>query len=115
MEIKLIVIRTENPNKLVHFYSLLGLLFEQHKHDKGPVHFAASVGNATFEIYPLSKSQVAPDPFFRMGITIDNFEEKILLLQEQSIIFHAGPEATEFGYRAVIEDPEGRKIELYKT
>jgi hypothetical protein len=36
-------------------------------------------------------------------------------LQQKNIYFHQTPMATEWGIMAIIEDPEGRKIELYKN
>ena len=115
MEIRLIVIRTADPNKLVVFYSLLELVFEQHKHSKGPLHYAATAGKAVLEIYPLAKGQTTADPYFRMGLAISSFEETIALLRQRSVVFHSEPGMTAFGYATVVEDPEGRKIELYKA
>jgi len=66
------------------------------------------------EIYPLAKGQEQVDKHLRLGFEIDLFDSRIDKLQQQSIKFHQLPMSTEWGVIAVIEDPEGRKLELYK-
>lgn len=39
MEIRILVIRTSNPERLADFYRLLGMNFEYHKHGNSPFHF----------------------------------------------------------------------------
>lgn len=57
MELRLIVLRTGNMQKLVDFYSLLGCDFEYHKHGNSPYHYSAKTGKTVSEIYPLSKDK----------------------------------------------------------
>lgn len=114
MEIRLIVIRTPDPEKLAAFYILLGLTFEYHQHGKSPFHYGASIGATLIEIYPLTKSQPAPDSNLRLGFAIDDFEDRIASLRQRAVTFATEPTQTEFGYLAVVVDPDGRKIELYK-
>ncbi len=113
MEIRLIVIRTNDPKRLANFYSLLGLTFDYHKHGNSPMHYSATIGYITLEIYPLTKSQIETDKSLRLGFAIDNFEETLKLLYNNDIIF-SEPTLTDFGFLTIISDPDGRKIELYK-
>ena len=113
MEIRLIVIRTNDQRKLADFYSLLGLTFDHHKHGNSPLHYSATMGNLVLEIYPLSKSQASADKNLRLGFAVDNFEEVIEILKKNSITF-TEPTLTDFGFMAIISDPDERKIELYK-
>jgi len=115
MEIRLIVIRTPDIERLSKFYTLFGLTFDYHKHDKSPYHFSTTVDKTVIEIYPLSKSQTQHDKSLRLGFSIDNFEYTIDLLKHEGIVFTSEVAQSEFGIMAVIEDPDGRKIELYKT
>ncbi len=57
MELKLIVIRTSDPERLASFYSLLGLVFDYHKHGNSPFHYGATIGQTVLEIYPLAKTR----------------------------------------------------------
>ena len=113
MEIRLLVIRTNEQKKLADFYSLLGLTFDYHKHGNSPMHYSTIIGSMVLEIYPLTKSQTDLDKNLRLGFAIDNFDETLQLLKNNDIPF-SEPTLTAFGFVTIISDPDGRKIELYK-
>lgn len=114
MEIRLLVIRTIEIAQLAEFYSLLGLTFEYHKHGKSPYHFSTLVGNTILEIYPLAKGQTEADKELRIGFALDEFENTIITLKEKGVEFVSEPMPTDYGFMAIIKDPDGRRIELYK-
>ncbi|GAB4050108.1 VOC family protein [Spirosoma litoris] len=114
ISLKLIVVRSNKSEELAKFYSLLGLQFDYHRHGNSPYHYSAQVDEATFEIYPLLKNQSEPDKSLRLGFSVNDFEAVIQILKSQSVQFISEPEATDFGYLAVVEDLDGRRIELYK-
>ena len=114
MDIRLLVLRSSNIKRLADFYSLFGLTFEYHKHGNSPFHYSATIGQTVLEIYPLTKSQTEADKNLRLGFGVDNFDETILSLKEMKIPFSLEPTLTEFGFMAIISDPDQRKIELYK-
>jgi lactoylglutathione lyase len=114
MDIRLIVLRTDNMQQLADFYSLFGLTFDYHKHGNSPLHYSATIGQTVLEIYPLTKSQTEPDKNLRLGFGIDNFDETIQKLKSLDISFSSEPTQNDFGFMAIISDPDGRKIELYK-
>jgi lactoylglutathione lyase len=113
MEIRLLVIRTNDPKRLADFYSLLGLTFDYHKHNSSPMHYSTTIGSLVLEIYPLTKNQTEIDKNLRLGFAINNFEETLKLLNNNDITF-SEPTLTDFGFLTIIADPDGRKIELYK-
>ncbi|WP_269236765.1 VOC family protein [Flavobacterium flavigenum] len=115
MEIRLLVLRTSDTKKLSDFYSLFGLAFEYHQHGNSPFHYSATIGKTVLEIYPLTKSQTQADKSLRLGFGIDNFEATIQKLTALEVVFALPPKQTEYGFMAVIEDLDGRKIELYKN
>lgn len=114
MKVKLLVIRTGDTEKLAKFYELLGFVFEYHKHGNSPYHYSATVDQTVIEMYPLTKNQSEADKSLRLGFEIDNFDKTIELLKENNIVFASEPVSTIFGFMAVVIDPDGRKIELYK-
>jgi len=114
MEIRLLVIRTSEIARLADFYTLLGLTFEYHKHGKSPYHYSAPVGNTILEIYPLAKGQTEADKELRVGFALDNFESTMTTLKDKSVEFVLEPMQTDYGFMAIIKDPDGRRIELYK-
>lgn len=114
MDIRLLVLRTGDIKRLADFYSLFGLTFDYHKHGNSPFHYSATIGQTVLEIYPLTKSQTEADKNLRLGFSIDNFDQTILALKELQIPFLLEPTQTDFGFMAIISDPDERKIEIYK-
>lgn len=114
MDIRLIVLRTSDTKRLADFYSLFGLIFDYHKHGNSPFHYSTSLGPTVLEIYPLTKNQTEADKNLRLGFGIDNFDQTIRTLKELQVPFSLEPTQTEFGFMAIIADPDERKIELYK-
>lgn len=114
MELTLLVIRTKDIRQLADFYSLLGLTFDYHKHGNSPYHYSTTIRNTVLEIYPLAKGQMEADRDLRLGFSLDNFEAIIEVLKDNGIMFSSEPMPTEYGFMAVVKDPDGRKIELYK-
>ncbi len=113
MEIRLLVIRTSDPKRLSIFYNMLGFVFDYHQHGNSPYHYSTSIGNMVLEIYPLAKRQELPDKNLRLGFEVDDFENVLITLKENQVVF-TEPVQTDFGFLSVITDPDGRKIELYK-
>lgn len=114
MDIRLLVLRTGSPEKTAAFYKLLGLTFDYHKHGNSPYHYTTQIGTTILEIYPLAKNQTEADKNFRLGFTLDNFDATIDTLKQHQVAFMMEPGQTDFGFMAIIVDPDDRKIELYK-
>jgi lactoylglutathione lyase len=113
MKLKLIVLRTSDLEKSVHFYqTLLDCTFDYHNHNQGVFHFSTLIQGVVFEIYPLLKNQATPDITTRLGFEVNDFDSKIQLF-ETSILNQ--PQTTEFGTFAILKDPDGRKIEVYNS
>ncbi len=101
-------------SRLAAFYTLLGLAFDHHKHGNSPYHYSATIGSTTLEIYPLAKGQTEADKDLRLGFAVNGFETTIQLLKEKEISFLSEPMQTDYGFMAIVKDPDGRKVELYK-
>ena len=115
MNIRLLVLRTSDTKKLADFYSTLGLTFHNHKHGNSPYHYSTTIGQTVLEIYPLAKNQVIADKNLRLGLEIDDFDQRISILKELQVSFSLEPVQTESGFMAIVSDPDERKIELYKN
>lgn len=111
MLLNLLVIKTQNVKALADFYTFLGFEFEYHKHEKGAFHYSAKIGDLVFEIYPLRESETT-DKTLRLGFKVENLFEKIEILKLQNHRIISSPKETEYGITAIIEDVDGRKIEL---
>jgi lactoylglutathione lyase len=115
MELKLLVVRTVDQKRLIDFYSQLGFVFEYHKHGNSPYHYSAKMGSGILEIYPLTKSQTEADKNLRLGFSLDKFDLVIQELKDKHFTFISEPSESDFGFMAIVEDPDGRKVELYKN
>jgi len=112
MHLNLLVIRTSEPKKLAKFYELLGIAFQYHRHGKGPFHYSAEIEKMVFEIYPFLKSQKEPDSSLRLGFSIKNIDALFEEFEKNEVKILKNPEISEWGYFGIIEDPDGRKIEI---
>jgi len=112
MRLNLIVIKTNRLSELAEFYSWLGLTFEYHRHEQGVFHYSGVLEKMVFEIYPLPKTQPIADTTTRLGFTVQKLDHLIQDLKGKNVRIIAEPRETEFGKMAVIEDLDGRKIEL---
>lgn len=111
-EINLVVIKTDKLQEQSEFYSRLGFKFEYHKHGNGPYHYASFGSGAVLEIYPLPKGVTEPDNTTRLGFSVKNLDVLIKDLESHGIRIVTAPVKMEWGYSAVVQDCDGRKIEL---
>jgi predicted enzyme related to lactoylglutathione lyase len=112
MNINLIVLKTSNPVALASFYEQLGIKFDHHRHDTGPLHYAAEIDGVVFEIYPLPKNREKADDTLRLGFTVDDLTRTVESLRSSGAKIVQEAVVTEWGYGAIVEDPDGRKVEL---
>lgn len=112
MKINLLVIRTENPETLKTQYEKIGFKFDYHKHGNGPFHYASELNGFILEIYPLTKSMTKADNSLRLGFEIENLEKKVESLKKTDWRILSEPKETEWGMISIIQDLDGRKIEL---
>jgi lactoylglutathione lyase len=111
IQINLIVIRSVDIERSVNFYQLLGLTFLKHRHGKGLEHFASTLGNVTFEIYPQTP-KAGTTVGTRLGFQVMDLNVLMNTLSQADIAILTQPTDSEWGRRAVIADPDGHKIEL---
>lgn len=112
MKLNLVVLKTSRPDDLASFYQHLGIVFEKHRPGTGPLHYAGDIEGIVFEIYPLPKDRDKADDTLRLGFTVENLDAKTNTLKESGGKIVKAPEQTEWGYIAIVEDLDGRKIEL---
>ena len=113
--ISLVVIKTDKIQQQFEFYSALGLQFDYHKHGNGPNHYASIGNKPVIEIYPLPKGVLQPDNTTRLGFTVEDLGKLVQNLRNKGIKIVSEPSNTEWGYSAVVQDLDGRKIELTES
>jgi lactoylglutathione lyase len=107
----LTVIRCANIDASAAFYRLIGLEFEKHKHGTGPEHYAASEGTWTFELYPASAKFPASSST-RIGFAVESCDEVVDQLLGAGFSLDTIPADSTWGRRAVVQDPDGHRVEL---
>jgi len=111
MKLNLLVLRSDQPEKLKEQYEQLGFSFQYHRHGKGPWHYSAETEEGfVFEIYPLKKTQEHADPTLRLGFDVENLDVRCEELSTWSVL--QKPSMTDWGYQAIVQDLDGRKVEL---
>jgi lactoylglutathione lyase len=110
----LVVLKTRQVERVRRFYGSLGIELTEEQHSKGPVHFAGRVGDVVLEIYPLPEGNTPADSTTRLGFTVEKLDEVMQVLQTFEAHVVTKPELTNWGFRAVVHDPDGRAVELYQ-
>lgn len=112
--IRLLVLKTQNLADVCRFYQSLGLAFSEEQHGSGPVHFAARLGDAIFEIYPLAAGQVT-DTTTRLGFSVADLDEAVSNAGNNGGRVVKQPFDSAWGSIAIVTDPDGRTVELYRS
>lgn len=111
----LIVLRAADLEQTLRFYQALGLEFSEEQHGNGPLHYACDLGGMVIEIYP-GKPGTAPDRrsggATMLGFQVDSLETRLKAVEEIGVTVLTAPQNSPWGKRAVVQDPDGRAIEL---
>ncbi len=111
-QFRLLVIRTTEIEQVLGFYQLLGVNFIEHRHGTGPMHFATKLDGLVFEIYPTKKPENV-DRMTRLGFALPDLPGIVDRLRSHAIPIIEEPKPTDWGLRAIVNDPDGRVVELY--
>ncbi len=116
VEIASLVLFATNVQSTGGFYRAIGLDLAEELHDEGPVHLAAELGPVHFAIYEAATAGRAPerrsggDTF--PGFYVASLEEVANALRQLSAPFMREHEAMPWGCRIVVQDPDGRAVEV---
>jgi catechol 2,3-dioxygenase-like lactoylglutathione lyase family enzyme len=116
--LNLIVLRVSNLESSLRFYQALGLEFVQEQHGKGLVHYACELDNLVIELYP--GKEAAPLNYKSAGATwlgfqVDSIDLVLELLNTLPVTILTPLRDTPRGRRILIQDPDGRAIELIEA
>ncbi len=107
--LSLIVLQSGNVDAAKDFYSAMGLSFVEEQHGNGPRHYSATMGRLVLEIYPCREKPVAP---LRIGFDVPALDQTIEMLRSRGIRIVREAKDSPWGRRAVVEDPDGNRVEL---
>jgi lactoylglutathione lyase len=105
----LIVLRCADIERSRAFYKALGLSLVSEQHDRGPRHYSCTMGDIVMELYPLGKSE--PTAGVRLGLRVRDIREVVAAVRAAQV--GEVLDLTEHGpLSAVVQDPDGHKIQL---
>ncbi len=104
---------------LLRFYRALGVPLVTESHEKdGPTHYAADLNGVHVALY---QSDDGDAQRWREGgctwpgFVVEDLPATLQSLTELGTKVLAGPEERAWGIRAIVEDPDGRPIELWSS
>jgi len=109
--LNLVVIRSSDLERAQQFYEGFGLKFIRHQHGKGPEHLAYETDGFVFEIYPRQTEDDSTHPV-RLGLIVDEIDYLLRRISEMDVVVLSQAKDSPWGRRAVIQDPDGHKVEL---
>lgn len=117
-KINLLVLRAADLEITRTFYEALGMVFIQEKHGTGPIHYSCDMNGTVLEIYP-GKPGIAPDRrnagSITVGFQVTTIETTIAQIGPEAATVLTMPQDSPYGRRAVLQDPDGRAVELSQT
>lgn len=113
IELNLVVIYTADLQLACDFYRCLGLVFVSERHGTGPEHYAATLGQVVFELYP--RKPETPSTQLRLGFRVPAVESVVQQLQDRGVRIISAPKESPWGLRAVVADLDGNSVELVQS
>ena len=111
LAVNLLVLHCKDIEVTRRFYEQLGLAFVEEKHGSGPRHYVSESGGFVLELYPAAKGQT-PDNV-RIGFStpfLADLSGKLRHSSDMNIVKQ--PYATADRLVMLLQDPDGRKVEL---
>jgi predicted enzyme related to lactoylglutathione lyase len=65
--------------------------------------------------FPLNEATGPADPMIHLGFAVDDLNVALKSVEAAGGRTVRPPQHTDWGYRAVVRDPDGRGVELYQT
>lgn len=111
------------PAHTIDFYRALGVGLEGEDHGDGVAHAAADVGGVHFAVLAAPDSfppaqPAGSAPAWRaggstfVGLYVESLDDVLSAVMREGATILAGHQVREWGCRAVVEDPDGRAVEI---
>jgi predicted enzyme related to lactoylglutathione lyase len=116
-ELGALILFTGEIERTVAFYREIGIPLEEEQHEDTPVHYACELGGVHMAIH-----EVGPDraPRWRsggseyFGFAVASLDEAVAAARRTGARIKQEPEEFPWGPRALVEDPDGRIVELFE-
>jgi predicted enzyme related to lactoylglutathione lyase len=117
MELGALILFTNRFVDAVAFYRALGAPLEEEEHDEGPVHYACEIGPVHFAIFEAAAGDV---PSHRRGgssmpgFAVPSAQQAFEIVEELGAKIVQPPSEYPWGIRFLVEDPDGRVVEVFE-
>ena len=108
--LSLLVLQSADVQAAKDFYTFLGLSFVEEQHGAGPRPYSAKVGGLVLEIYPCQENK--PSARMRIGFRVPSLDQALETLRWRGVRIVREAKDTPWGRQAVVEDPDGNRVEL---
>lgn len=109
-----VVFTCKDLDKSVRFYKALGVEVRETKHG-GALHYTCSLGGVHFALYPHDGAERGPQSGVQIGLMVTNLDGAITSVSGVGGNILQKPTPKPWGITALVEDPDGRKVELVNT
>jgi lactoylglutathione lyase len=113
-----LVLFTKDLVRSAAFYRAIGLPLEEERHDEGPVHYACAPRGLHFALFEYPGDGA---PGYRIaggtmpGFRVDSVRDALASLRKLGTPVIREPEEMPWGLRAIVEDPDGRAVEIFES
>jgi lactoylglutathione lyase len=116
-EISSLVLFTGNVERARAFYGAIGIDLEAEDHGDGPVHYATDIDGVHFAIFGAEASDGRAPRLREPGSSFPGFyvpslDDTVAALASLGAPVLAGHQVRDWGCRAIVEDPDGRPVEI---
>lgn len=118
MIVDALVLTSARAEELVRFYRALGVPLEDERHDDGPLHWACELGAVHFAIYACGSDDATRAPgrgtggSTLVGLRVPDVDAVTAAAVAAGARVLVAVEDVPWGRRSVVEDPDGRPVEL---
>jgi catechol 2,3-dioxygenase-like lactoylglutathione lyase family enzyme len=117
IELSSLVLTTGHIEQARAFYQAAGLSLEEEDHGGGAVHYATDIGGVHFALFDAGPAggrapQRGDAGSSFAGFWVASLEDTVAALTAQKALFLARHEVCDWGCRVVVEDPDGRPVEI---
>ena len=105
----------------IAFYRAIGVPLEEEKHDdEGPLHYACELGSTHMAIYGTDAAKGGRAAEWRsggsgyFGFAVDSLTDAVEAARRVGARILQEPEEYPWGPRALVEDPDGRVVEIFE-
>ena len=115
-ELASLVLLVSDVDAAARFYRAVGVPLKDEDHGEGPVHFAAELGGVHFALYAATGPGRAPERRSAgasfAGVYVDSLDDVLRNVAALGAPLLSGHEVMPWGCRFVVEDPDGRAVEV---